>query len=43
MNDERYVVQKVESTDDDFSFVDVIAVGEPRCVRSCCLIDTRPS
>ena len=38
MNDERYVVQKAESTDDDFSFVDVIAVGEPHCVRSCCFL-----
>ena len=43
MNDEKYVVQKAESTnDDDFSFVEVIAVGEPHCIRSCCLIDTKP-
>ena len=43
MNDEKYVVQKAESTDDDFSFVDVLAVGEPHCIRSYCLIDTRPT
>ncbi len=38
MNDEKYVVQKEEATDDDFSFVDAIATDEPVCIRSCCVI-----